>query len=154
PKQHAFTGYSEYIGFDICSGQDVDVVGDIHQLSSYFGVNHFDSVYSISVFEHLAMPWKAVLEINKIMKQGGLLFIATHPTWPLHELPWDFFRFSKVAFDSLLNPVTGFEIVACEEGLPCSIVPLVNVPTMSRMPSGVANLAVAVLARKISNCDP
>ena len=34
------------------------------------------------------MPWKVVLELNRVMAEGGLLFTATHHTWPPHELPW------------------------------------------------------------------
>src|SRR3954470_810057 len=83
-----FRNYSEYVGLDIVEGENVDVVGDIHQLSRYFDKERFDFVYSISTFEHLAMPWKAVLEINRIMATGGWLYIATHPSWPPHERPW------------------------------------------------------------------
>lgn len=53
------------------------------------------------------MPWQVILEINKVMKEGGLLLIATVPTWPRHALPWDFWRYSKGAFKDLLNPSTG-----------------------------------------------
>ena len=118
-----FRNYKEYVGLDISEGENVDVVGEIHRLSRYFDVESFDFVYSISTFEHLAMPWKAVLEINKVMVTGGWLYIATHPCWPPHERPWDFWRFSEEAFQVLLNPVTGFEVLECSAGLPCSIVP-------------------------------
>jgi hypothetical protein len=33
---------------------------------------------------------KVALEMNRIMKTGGLVMLATHQTWPLHEVPWDF----------------------------------------------------------------
>lgn len=152
-RRNLFNGYSEYVGFDIHAGENVNVIGDIHQLSTYFTENSFDAVYSISVFEHLAMPWKVVLEINKVMKQGGLLMISTHPTWPSHELPWDFWRFSKASFTSLLNPITGFEILSCTEGLPCGILPFGTDSSMKRMLSAPANLGVSVLARKIAPPD-
>lgn len=152
-RRNLFTGYSEYIGFDIHPGENVDVVGDIHQLSTYFPEYSFDAVYSLSVFEHLAMPWKAVLEINQVMKEGGLLMISTHPTWPAHELPWDFWRFSQAAFTALLNPMTGFAILSCTEGLPCRILPLGTDGSMNKMLGAPANLGVAVLARKISPPD-
>jgi len=151
--RNLFTDAAQYVGFDIHAGEGVDVVGDIHQLSTYFPANTFDVVYCISVFEHLAMPWKAILEINRVMKEGGLLFISTHPTFPKHELPWDFWRFSEAAFGVLLNPVTGFEQIACVEGLPCSIVPLVRDRWMKGMSVEPANLGVAVLAQKIANSD-
>jgi SAM-dependent methyltransferase len=144
----------EYVGLDIHPGPNVDRVGDAHQLSSLFAPEDFDAVFSISVFEHLAMPWKVILEINRILKPGGLLFISTHPTWPAHELPWDFWRFSKAAFAALLHVRTGFEIIRCEEGLPCSIIPHGKEASMLGMVHQPAHLAVTVLARKIGECDP
>jgi hypothetical protein len=58
------------------------------------------------------------------MKVGGLAFIQSHPTWPLHEEPWDFFRFSKDSWSSLFNEFTGFEIVAAGYAIEASIVPM------------------------------
>lgn len=77
----------EYTGLDIHEGPNVDVVCDAHELSSVFPNNHFDVVMSKAVFEHLAMPWKVVLEINKILKLNGLLLINSLQTYPLHEKP-------------------------------------------------------------------
>ena len=102
-RRSNFKGCSEYTGFDIHPGEGVDVVGDIHKLSSCVRNDHYDVVYSISVFEHLLFPWKAVLEINKVMKTGGVVYIATHPVWPSHELPWDFWRFPVNGFNALFN---------------------------------------------------
>ena len=107
-------GFSQYVGFDIHPGPNVDVVGDVHSLSQLVS-GPFDAVYAISTFEHLAMPWKAVLEINAVLAEGGLLFLATHQSWPPHELPWDFWRYSPAAFHVLLNRHTGFEVVRAEE---------------------------------------
>ena len=72
-------GYRRYVGVDVHPGPNVDVVGDAHRLSQLVD-GPFDAVYSISTFEHLAMPWKVVLEINRVLRDGGLLFTATHHT--------------------------------------------------------------------------
>jgi SAM-dependent methyltransferase len=125
----------------------VDVVGDAHRLSEFVD-GPFDAVYSISTFEHLAMPWRVVLEINRVMADGGLLFAATHHTWPPHELPWDYWRYSRGAFKALLNRHTGFEIVRVEEGLPSLIVPMVRREAKGVLGS-TSPLGVSVLARKI-----
>jgi SAM-dependent methyltransferase len=148
-----FGSYGEYVGFDIHPGEGVDQVGDVHRLSQHLPNKHFDFVFSISVFEHLAMPWKAVIEINKVMKTGGLMFISTHPVWPPHELPWDFWRYFEGTFRIILNPLSGFEIIKCNEGLPCSVVPLANEPAMVGLWGCRANLGVSVIARKIGPPD-
>lgn len=149
-KKACFARYDEYVGFDIHPGDEVDVVGDIHQLSTHLPAEHFTAVFSVSVFEHLAMPWKAVLEINRVMAVGGLMMIQTHPAWPAHELPWDFWRYQQSSFKALLNRFTGFEIVACSEGLPCRILPLGAEGSMRGLMNQPASLGITVLARKIS----
>ena len=99
------------------------------------------------------MPWKAVVELNKVMSTGGLMYIATHPTWPPHERPWDFWRFSEEGFQVLLNPVTGFEILECSSGLPCSIIPFGTDEPMKGMYMHHAYLGISVIARKIGPSD-
>src|SRR5512140_1382334 len=48
---------AEYIGFAYYPGQNVDLVGDAHHLSSYFRPGEkFDIIYSSACFEHFAMP--------------------------------------------------------------------------------------------------
>jgi hypothetical protein len=59
------------------------------------------------------------LELNKVMKVGGMAMINTHQSWPSHEEPWDYFRFSNESWDALFNAQTGFEIVARGTGIPC-----------------------------------
>jgi len=107
-----------YVGFDIVAGPNVDVVGDAHELSAYFPAESFDAVFSIAVWEHLVMPWKVSLELNRVLKTGGIAMINTHQAWPSHEEPWDYFRFSEYAWASLFNRATGFEILAAGMGFP------------------------------------
>jgi hypothetical protein len=148
-----FDGCRSYIGVDIHPGPGVDVAGDIHELSTTLSPLNlrFDAVATISTFEHLVMPWKAILEINKVMSPGGLLFIATHPTWPPHEVPWDFWRFMDGAFRGLLNRATGFEILRCNSGLPCRILPMGTEKVTAGMFRHQAFLGISVVARKISD---
>ncbi len=102
---------ADYVVLDILSGENVDVVGDAHALGSLFPPERFDAFYSVSVFEHLLMPWAVVPQINKVLKLGGIGLIHTHQTLGMHDLPWDFWRFSDTAWDALFNKETGFEIV-------------------------------------------
>jgi SAM-dependent methyltransferase len=143
-----------YTGFDIVPGDNVDVVGDAHELSKHLESSTFDALFSISVFEHLAMPWKVVLEANKVLKIGGLAFVSTHPTWPPHERPWDFYRYSQHGLSVLFNKLAGFEIVDVCEGLSCRIVPLGFEPSMKGMQVYESFLGVAILVRKIGPADP
>lgn len=75
-----------YTGFDVHPGPNVDVVGDAHQLSQYFD-RQFDLVFSLAVFEHLAMPWVVAEEIARVLKPGGLVVVETHFSYSMHERP-------------------------------------------------------------------
>jgi hypothetical protein len=153
PIDVRLSGWSEAVGVDIRPGPNVDVVGDVHALSSLVD-GRFDAIYSISVFEHLAMPWQVVLEINRVANVGGLVFVATHPTWPLHERPWDFWRYSPDAFRILFNERTGFELLRAELGLPAAIVSLNTDEPTAWLHRYEAFLGVAVVARKVAELDP
>jgi SAM-dependent methyltransferase len=122
-------------------------------VSKHFPANSFDAVFSVAVFEHLAYPWKAVLEINKVLKQGGYVYIATHPCWPAHELPWDFWRFPVAGLASLFIPQLGFELVEAVEGLPCKACSMVTDPPTRPLYKFTINMGVGVIARKTADYD-
>lgn len=111
-----------YTGMDVVPGPNVDVVGDIHLASSFLPAEGFDAVMSHVVFEHLMMPWKAAVEINRVMRTGGVGAILAPQTWSLHEEPCDYFRFSRHAWQALFNAATGFEIIEAQHDMPAYIV--------------------------------
>lgn len=103
---------ADYVGFDVRSGENVDVVGDAHRLSTYFaGQDKFDLILSTAVFEHLRMPWVAAVEIQKLLKVGGYVFVETHFSFSSHERPWHFFQFSDMGLRALFNEALGFELI-------------------------------------------
>lgn len=151
PAVNVFPHCKEHIGMDIHPGVGVDVVGDAHKLSELFAKDQFDYIYSLSVFEHLFAPWKVVIEMNKVMKTGGYVFVGTHPVWPIHELPWDFWRFPENGFHALFNKHTGFEIVSLTEGLPAKLYSLVEDEPTKAACMHQLNQGVAVIARKVGD---
>lgn len=117
-----FPSASKHTGVDVSDGENVDLVADIHTLSTSVE-DQFDFAFSISVFEHLLMPWVAAVELNKVLVEGGIAFIQSHPTWPLHDEPWDFFRFSKDSWHGLFNSLTGFEVLDAAHSMEACIFP-------------------------------
>ena len=101
-----------YVGFDYYPGHNVDVVGDVHQLSSYFEEGEqFDLIYSSACFEHFAMPWLVAPQIAGLLKVGGILFVETHFSYASHERPWNFFQFSDMGLRVLFSEALGFECI-------------------------------------------
>lgn len=110
---------AEYVGFDFHPGDNVDVVGDAHQLSSFFNTK-FDLIFSSAVFEHFAMPWLVAQEMIKLLALGGYIFVETHYSFSSHERPWHFFQFSELALKILFPPAAG--ITCIEAGVSNPIV--------------------------------
>lgn len=141
----------EYVGLDILPGENVDLVGDAHELSLLFPSESFDAIFSMSVFEHLMMPWKAVIEMNRVLKPGGLIMVTSHQTWPVHEVPWDYWRFSDQAWHALFHTLTGFEVLETALGEKASIVPHALHAITKDLELQPAFGGSAVLCRKVGN---
>ena len=81
---------SEYIGTDIEPGMaDVDLMADIHRLTEVTGRRDHSTSFgrkrdssTSSEIAHLAAH-----QIMKALKVGGLLFVQTHQTFPIHGVP-------------------------------------------------------------------
>jgi len=134
---------------DIKADHGVDVVADIHAMTDALGEDRFDFLVCVSVFEHLVMPWKAALEINKVMKLGGVAFIQTHQTVGMHDLPWDYYRFSDESWKGLFNSATGFEIVATSMNDLVRIVPVHYFNVYEGFERAGGFIGSSVIARKV-----
>lgn len=105
-------GDREITGLDIHPGFGVDVVGDVHQLSSLFPANHFSVVYSAALLEHVAAPWLVAAECAKVLQVGGIVVHVAPWVWPTHSEPNDFWRFSDQGLVRLFNESLGFRTIA------------------------------------------
>ncbi len=61
------------------------------------------------------MPWVVALEIQKLLKVGGHVFVETHFSFSSHERPWHFFQFSDMGLRALFNEALGFDLI--EKGM-------------------------------------
>jgi hypothetical protein len=147
-----FSPPAKYVGLDISSGPNVDIVGDAHRLSRVV-TGKFDAAFSIATFEHLLMPWKVVLELNKVLHDGGLVLTQTHQTFPLHEVPWDFWRFSKDSWHGLYNRHTGFEVIKVSHAEPAFLCGAFMPSVWRGLDRGICYLGSNCIARKIGPAE-
>lgn len=136
---------------DILPGEGVDVVSDAHLMSSILPHDSFDAVFSNAVFEHLVMPWKVAVEMNRVMRVGAVGLIVTHQTIGMHDMPWDYFRFSDTSWKGIFNKGAGFEILDTELGQYQYIIPLTYEAVFEHAEKTGGFLYSAVLVRKISD---
>lgn len=76
-----------------------------------FAANSFDTVVCTEVIEHVADPWRLMEEVARVLVSGGHLILSAPFVHPLHEEPYDFFRFTHFGVQYLLKGA-GFELVA------------------------------------------
>jgi SAM-dependent methyltransferase len=112
----------EYLGTDIEAGIDVDFVSDVHCLSEVTGTEQFDIIISCSTFEHFKYPHRAAHELMKVLRVGGVLFLQTHQSFPLHAHPYDYFRFSREALAGLFGTKMGFRVIATDYEYPVMVI--------------------------------
>jgi len=83
---------SSYTGVDFTPGPGVDLV--VEQVAKLpFDPGAFDAVVSSSAFEHDAMFWVTFLEICRVVKEGGYIYINAPSKGDYHCHPIDAWRF-------------------------------------------------------------
>jgi SAM-dependent methyltransferase len=65
--------------------------------------NSVDCVLSTQVLEHVPNPFFYISEAARILKPGGKLFLSAPMHWRHHEVPHDYFRFTRYGIGELLN---------------------------------------------------
>ena len=88
-----------YIGLDMAEGPNVDVVAPANEIP--FCKDHFDIIISSSCFEHDDFFWLTFLEMCRVLKSGGFIYINAPSAGPYHEHPGDNWRFYKDSWTCL-----------------------------------------------------
>lgn len=96
---------------DFCAGEGVDFVGDVSALP--FENESYDMVLSTQVLEHVQDPQKVCLEMARVLKPGGHLFLTTPQSSPIHNEPWNYFNFTHYGL-TLLFEKAGLQVVKKE----------------------------------------
>lgn len=89
-----------YVGLDLVAGPNVDVVLE----SPYrlpFASHSVDVIVSGQVFEHVEFFWLTWLEMVRILKPGGLIFLLAPSRGPEHRYPQDCWRFYPDSYRAL-----------------------------------------------------
>jgi SAM-dependent methyltransferase len=92
---------------DAVPGPETDHVGDIHDLP--IPDHSFDCVFCTGTLEHVRDPHRAIREIERVLKPGGLVHVDVPFIQGYHADPTDYWRFT---LDGLKLLCQGFEELA------------------------------------------
>lgn len=105
----------EYIGLDFADGEGVDRImhNPYHLPLEDASV---DIVVSSSCFEHAEFFWLTVLDIMRVLKAGGLLYMNVPSNGHFHRWPVDCWRFYPEAGKALANwsVYNGYDVMLLE----------------------------------------
>jgi SAM-dependent methyltransferase len=68
------------------------------------------SAVATEVFEHVPDPLPVLAELRRVLRPGGSLFLTVPFLWPLHDVPYDEYRYTPFALERLLRDA-GFDDV-------------------------------------------
>ncbi len=90
-----FDKYSNvsYTGCDMVAGLNVDIVLKSPYNWSNIPANSFDFVISGQMLEHVEFPWLTFIEINRVLKPGGVCCIIAPSAGIMHNFPLDCYRY-------------------------------------------------------------
>jgi SAM-dependent methyltransferase len=85
----------------------VDVWGDAQRLP--FASARFDTVLAAEMLEHIPDPDSCVREIARVVRPGGRLLLTVPLIAPLHQWPFDFYRYTPRGIEALVQR-HGFDV--------------------------------------------
>lgn len=111
----------QFTGTDMREGTGVDLVLNLHDID--LPDASVGSAISLDTLEHVEYPHRAVEELHRVLALGGVLVITSVMRFPIHDYPYDYWRFTPEAFRSLLKPFEfSFVDHAGEDDFPHTIV--------------------------------
>ena len=92
----------QYVGADMREGPGVDRILNLHDVA--LPDETAGTVLCLDTLEHVEYPHKAVQEIHRILNPEGIVVLTSVMDFPIHDYPYDYWRFTPEAFRSLLKP--------------------------------------------------
>jgi SAM-dependent methyltransferase len=101
----------KYVGADMRKGAGVDVVLDLHKID--LNSESAGTVLMLDTLEHVEYSREALKEVHRILRKDGILIMSSVMNFPIHDFPYDYWRFTPQAFKSLLTDFKYSYVESC-----------------------------------------
>lgn len=91
----------------------VDIIADLQDMPAVADAS-METVLCTQVLEHVSRPWDAVSELARVLAPGGHLILSAPHLSMLHEVPHDYYRYTRYGLTSLLQE-RGFRVLEMRE---------------------------------------
>ncbi len=154
PYKPFFEKYvDEYIKLDAYDydGEKPDIISNGEKIP--LKNNTIDTVLCTQVLEHVPYPQKIIDEIYRVLKPNGICILTTHMANPLHGLPHDYYRFTRICFEKILFKNFKKIIVKENGGALLSIFQFINWGLTEKLPKFIAMPIVIFINLTIKPLD-
>ena len=116
--EHLF-GHCRYLALDLAVGDTtwdyrrLDAIGDLSALPLRDGA--CQAALNVVVLEHTREPARVLAEIARVLRPGGPLLLVAPQEWAVHQVPNDYFRYTRYGLQYLLEQA-GFEALEIRPG--------------------------------------
>lgn len=98
----------KYVGLDLADSSIHNTsVADLHWDGKTIPLSggSVSTAMATEVLEHVFEPEETLAEIYRVLSQDGVFFFTVPFIWPLHEVPYDAYRYTPFSLERLLQKV-------------------------------------------------
>ncbi|WP_161971421.1 methyltransferase domain-containing protein [Synechococcus sp. BS56D] len=98
---------SEFVTLDLDVRRNPDILADI---TYYHSDSPYDVIFMMEVLEHIPRPHLAVQSCYALLKPCGYFVLSTPFLFPIHDKPYDYYRYTEYGLRYLLSEFNNVDI--------------------------------------------
>jgi len=99
--RHAARQQFQVVALDIDEQRHPDIAGDICAYD--FKGQQFDTIVMAEILEHIHSPHLALENVHRVLKDSGRLILTVPFIFPIHDQPYDYYRYTRYGLAYLLR---------------------------------------------------
>jgi hypothetical protein len=104
----------KYLTLDVETNHSPEIIGDVENIEALLLSRKFvpDVIVALEVLEHVPNTSKAIHGIHNVLPSKGVFILSVPWIIPIHDRPFDFYRFTPAALQRHLSEFESCRIIA------------------------------------------